>query len=486
MANVDYGQIRQERIWVTRESVFNTQKQPALRDAVILRGRATLPSVLTDRVPSEEIRETPDIDQLINRKKPPGEFELPFYAKTTSTRGRLPQWANLLLNIMGVEHIVLEILSFTNLETNNNTVTVTIAGVPTVLTEDVEWQAGASNAAAATSLATAINALAGVGASAVGAEVLVTRDAGTGEVQVASNAPLADLSLKEIRYKLATDILEKSLTITHLADNILHLYRGCHASAAVWEVSGSDEGTLRFTGWLGNEVFCGYHTLATTLPDGAGTSVIVTEDLRTLVGPNADDVVYIKIENEEMKVTSVDYTTKTLTVVRGQNGTSAVLHTAPLEVAPVFPASDPDNNDTIIPMTLGTFDFGGDVHRIAEAMIGNDEQLEPRIDEWGEPALTGYRRPLEGRIVSMEFTAYQRAALLEILATAERGITTAVTVTIGKAGFGPYITLNLPKYQLMRPEKAERGGEFARVFNGIGLASSTPGNDGLNVSVRAA
>jgi hypothetical protein len=314
---------------------------------------------------------------------------------------------------------------------------------------------------------------------------LVTRDEGTGEVQIATNAPAVDLLLKEIRYRLATDILEKSLTITHLADNILHHYRGCHASAAMWEVSGSDEGTLRFTGWLGNEVFCGYHTLQTTLPDGVGTSVVVTEDVRILVGPNADDVVFIRIDNEEMKVTAVDYVTKTLTVMRGQNGTSAVAHTAGAVISPVFPASDPDNNDTIIPMTLGSFIFAGDTHRIAEAVVTDDEQLEPRIDEWGEPALTGYRRPLEGRNVAMEFTAYQRATILELLSTAERGVTSVVTVTIGKAGFSPQIILSLPKYQLMRPEKAERGGEFARVFNGIGLASSTPGNDGLAVTVKA-
>ena len=486
MANVDYGQIRQERIWVTRETTFNTQKQPASRDAVILRGRATLPSVLTDRVPSEEIRETPDIDQLINRKKPPGEFELPFYAKSTSTRGKLPQWASLLLNVMGTEQIVLDVLDFADLDTNNNTVTVTIAGTPTVLTEEVEWNAATSNAATATSLASAINALSGVSAVAVGTEVLVTRDVGIGDVQISSNAPLVDLDLKEIRYKLATDILENSLTITHLADNILHHYRGCHVSMVSWVISGSDEGMIRFTGWLGNEVFVGYHTLQTTLPDGVGTAVVVAEDLRALVGPNADDVVYIRIDNEEMKVTANDYATKTFTVERGQNGTSAVSHTAGAVVSPVFPVSDPENNDTIVPMTLGSFVFAGDTHRIAEATISNDERLEPRIDEWAEPALTGYRRPLEGRNVAMEFTAYQRATILELLSSAERGITNVVTVTIGKAGFSPQIILSLPKYQLMRPEKAERGGEFARVFRGIGLASGTPGNDGLAVTVRAA
>jgi hypothetical protein len=486
MANSDYGQIRQEGVWVTRQTALGVQATAQSRDRVIVRGRVTLPSVLTERVPSEEIRETPDVDQMIARKKPPGEGEIPVYAKAPSTPGRLPQWAALALDVMGVEENVLEVLAFGAL--TGTTVTVTINGTPTVLTEGTEWTAATSNAATATSLATAIAAIAGVGATAVGAEVRVTRDDGTGEVALSTTAASTALALQEVRYRLATDILEKVLTITHRADNVVHVYRDCKTRRVAWEVSGTDEGTIRFGLLLGNEVFCGYHTLAAGVAaSGDPVTLTFAEVPRLLLGPLATDTLIVRIDSEEFRLIpgTEDYSAKTVQASRAQNGTTAAAHAIGAVVEPVTPANDPDANDTILPMTLGTFTVGGTEYRLAEATVSHDEQIEARIDEWGEAAPTGYRRSLEGRVITIEFTAYQRRAVLDLLALAERGITQPVTLTLGKPGVTPQIIVSLPQWQSDRPQKGERGGEFARTFRGMGLASSA-GNDGLAITVRAA
>lgn len=67
---------------------------------------------------------------------------------------------------LAISGMTLQVLDYVQLDTDNATVTVTINGVATVLTEEVEWNAATSNDATATSLAAAINALTGMTATA--------------------------------------------------------------------------------------------------------------------------------------------------------------------------------------------------------------------------------------------------------------------------------------------------------------------------------
>ena len=71
------------------------------------------------------------------------------------------------------------ILDFADIETENATVTVTVNGTASVLTEDAQYQAGASNNACATSLAAALEAVTGLTASASSAVVTVRTDPNT-------------------------------------------------------------------------------------------------------------------------------------------------------------------------------------------------------------------------------------------------------------------------------------------------------------------
>ena len=73
---------------------------------------------------------------------------------------------NALAADLAISGLTLTVLDFAQLDSDNATVTVTINGVVTVLTEEVEWNAATSNDATATSLAAAISALTGVTATA--------------------------------------------------------------------------------------------------------------------------------------------------------------------------------------------------------------------------------------------------------------------------------------------------------------------------------
>lgn len=75
---------------------------------------------------------------------------------------------------------------------DNDTVTVTVisnagASTATVLTEGTEWTAAASVATTCASLASAVNALAGVSATCTSPDVLVSLDATTGQVTLAES-----------------------------------------------------------------------------------------------------------------------------------------------------------------------------------------------------------------------------------------------------------------------------------------------------------
>jgi len=490
MSFSDYGQIVQEKVWASRESTFNSYKSPIDRDQITLRGPARIPSVLTTRVRSEEIRATPDTDQTIARKKEPAAFELRMYMKAPALPGYLPMCANLMRDTFGIETMLFTVLTFGGLTGKSLTVKIGDAA-PTVVTEGAGWTAATSNAATATSLASALDALAGISAIAVGAVVQVQRDLGTPDVSITHNALRTDLDHTGTEYTLKTAILEEGLTVTHLKDNVLSRFRGCKTGAVIAEISGTDEGNLRFTGLLGNEVFAGYHTLGANI-SGTGSpgdviTATMTEKLAFLLGPLVTDTVFVQIDSEQFEVMGVvDYTAKTVSLKRGANTTALAAHTTGAQVSPVFPGLDPDNNDSILPLVLGVFNVDGDNYRVATATITKNENINARLDEWGEAASTGYRRPVTGRDVTMQFVAYQRSSIVQLETLSERGTTVATLVTAGGQNRAPTIEISLPRCQFTRPEDSERGGEFAVTFNAEGLASSTPGNDGIKITFRPA
>ena len=67
----------------------------------------------------------------------------------------------------------------------------------------------------------------------------------------------------------------------------------------------------------------------------------------------------------------------------------------------------------------------------------------------------------------------------------EREKEAVLTVTIGSPSLNkPNLLISLPHFRIGKVEKEESGGEFTRSFPFQGLASATPGNDGMALTVQ--
>src|ERR1051325_2450656 len=132
----DYATTRQERLWVVDESPFNTLAQPGPHHQVILIPGTTLPPVLFAYTPSEERRPTPDIADLIQRKKTPSWWFMPVYAKFGSAQARPPSWSLMAEKAFGQMVITWTIVDHPLL--TGKTATVRIDGTDTAPTEGAE------------------------------------------------------------------------------------------------------------------------------------------------------------------------------------------------------------------------------------------------------------------------------------------------------------------------------------------------------------
>jgi hypothetical protein len=483
MALTDYAQKRAERIFVKPQSAVGVMALPGPRDAVKLRGGATLPATASDFVPSEEVRDTPDTDQLLKRKKPPAAFSLTTYAKVPTTPGVFPQWDALMANSYGGSSIGLTIGASPAFA--GDTLTITVDGVPTPLS--------LSSVTTAQSLADLINASAvstSVVATVSGSTVKIARKPGAGQITVATTATPAELAIGGIAYTLQTvpvDITERLLTIVHGTDNAVDYYRDCLVNNVVVNAVGTDEATLVFSGYLGNSTSMMQTKLgAGGIPahDAITPVAVPLVDMALQLGPTVEDVAWFRVGTEIFKALSFNPTTKIAQALGGQAGSTPAVAAADAEVFPYLPGPDPDANDHIIGLTLGAWTFDGTAYRVISVESNKDEGCEPRIDEAFESALTGYRRNLAGRDVSGTVLAYQRRSILALVPYAENEIVVPASLRLGPVA-GPRIVIDWPRYRLGRIEKGEQASEFSRSFTYMGLASGTPGNDGQSLTVFA-
>jgi len=111
-----------------------------------------------------------------------------FPGAATNTTG-----ANTILS-GGIGQRIFTLIDFGHVSLDESTVTITVNGVATVKTEDADWFSVTSNDSAATSLAVAINAIAGVSATASAAAVRIVPDVGTYSLTIAKSAADAGMT----------------------------------------------------------------------------------------------------------------------------------------------------------------------------------------------------------------------------------------------------------------------------------------------------
>lgn len=285
-----------------------------------------------------------------------------------------------------------------------------------------------------------------------------------------------------VTYALATDIEEvNSLSIWHYADNFLRGFRGCKPNVLTLTLAGTEEGRVEVSGFAGNEVFAGITTVAAAVlaTPATGEIAITVADARPYqVGPAAaTDRIKIKIDLEVFLLKSVDYATNILTVDRAQDGTSAAAHSIGAEVVPAIPGADPDPADYIAPVTLGAIVLGTTTVRGRSFTMVLDNKLAPRIDEFGQDTLTGYRRS-DRRTVTGALGAYARKQHQPLLSDLERELVEDAAITAGEAVAAgrALLTVNMDRLRLSNVERGEEDGEFTLEFTYQALESSA-GND---------
>jgi hypothetical protein len=103
VAQPDYAETTNERLWIANESTFNTLAYPAVTDEIIPLPGVDLPAAITERTPSVERNPSAGIRALIKRKKPPSAWTIPLYLKGSDTPGSAPSYGLLLKKGLGAE-----------------------------------------------------------------------------------------------------------------------------------------------------------------------------------------------------------------------------------------------------------------------------------------------------------------------------------------------------------------------------------------------
>jgi hypothetical protein len=336
------------------------------------------------------------------------------------------------------------------------------AGLPTSTANDI--LAAVNLSLAARTLVTVAVAAANDGSGVVAAVAQTNLATGAGTPQVV--------------YSLASAIEETSFSVWHWKDNEMSGFRGCLGNVLRTELNGSDEGRMTLTGFTGNEVFAGVGLLTASVADGVVTTFTVgtTNVRRFQVGPvAATDRIYLQIEDEVVQLTGHDYTAGTLTVVRAQLGTTGVAHANGTEIGPWVPGADQEPLDIISPIVLGSISFGG-VPFIGVSFTQEvNNQLEPRLDEYGQDTLTGYRRTRK-RTVTGEIRAYALQEWQSLKTNFERETVEDASIVAG-GGTTSRLTIDMDRLRMNALADDGGGPEFVRGWSYQALQTTTPGND---------
>jgi hypothetical protein len=500
----NYAKTRNELLWIVPETTFNVLAQADQQYAVIPVEGVALPQASPEFTESVERNPSAGVRALIKRKIRPAEWSLPFYAKTAAFAGDPPSYGELMRCGCGVETLP----SYATLETalagsnddlkytarlggtagNSIQVEYLVAGLNTALSVSasatkITVNVATDGAGAATSTAAQVRAAIRASAACMALIRSVefkTGNDGTGVVSALAAANLSGgTGSGLVTYALATDIDTLSVSIWHYTDNLMRGYRGGIVNVITLEGNGSDEGKITFAGISTYMVFAGVAKLEGAVTDVATSFVLEAGQARRFsVGPNpaATDFVYLQIENEVVKLTAVNYDTDTLTVARGQLGTTNVAHNDATELGPWKPAADTEPADIISPIVLGDITLDGtSTIGVAFSVIVNNN-IEPRLDEYAQVGATGFRRSRTRQVTGI-LRGYAHQEMQRLLSNLDREKAENITLTLGSTGTGR-LRIPIPVARFLEPPDVDGGGpEFQYEF--AYQAMEVAGNDEL-------
>ncbi len=509
-----YPKTRNERIWAVPETTFNVLAQLDQQYALIPLEGVSIPQASPEYTPSIERNPTAGVRHLIKRKIVPSQWSIPVYAKTAMQAGDQPSYGEFLKKGLGVETTSTYAFLETALAGANNDLRYTarpggtagnslqveylVAGLNTPLTvtataTKVTVNVATDGAGAATSTATAVRAAvrASVAAMAIMRSVeLAAGNDGTGIVTALAATNLAGgTGTAQVTYSLATDVDTLSLSIWHFTDNLMRALRGCVVNDVNLEGSGSDEPKFTFNGFGSYMIFAGVAKLEGAVTNVATAFVLEAGQARRfslgILSPSAaTDFIYLQIENEVVKLTAIDYTTDTLTVVRAQLGTTGAAHADAIELGPWVPPADTEPADIISPIVLGDIKLDGTSAIGVSFTVNINNNMEPRLDEYAQVQATGYRRS-GSRTVTGALRGYMYQgisgvrAFEDLLSNLDREKAENVEIHLGSTTTARARVL-IPVARFLEPPDVDGGGpEFQFEFPWQGLEVN--GNDELTI-----
>jgi hypothetical protein len=286
-----------------------------------------------------------------------------------------------------------------------------------------------------------------------------------------------------VTYTPATFIEESTFSLWQWMGNEMRHLRGCLINDVTVTLSGTTEGRISFAGLAGNESFAGVSKLSQA---AAISGNIFVSDARSFMafGATSGDTVGIRVEDEGMTLLRVvDYATGELEVTRAAFGTTAATHPLDAVVGPYEPGPDTKPAELVSSCMLGTVTIGGTPIRCIDVEVVLANALEARLDEYGEPVLTGYRRTGPRRITGT-FRTYTRQAHQALDSTLERNVEQNMVVTArgtGTAATEAIMTLTMIRTKIDSVAPASDGPEFVKTYAFSAL--ETNGNDELTLAV---
>lgn len=508
MAFPNYAKTRNEQVWVVPESVFNVLAQPDSPNQVIPIDGVAIAQASPEFTPSVERRPTAGVQALIKRKIRPADFSLPFYWKAATDAGDPPSYGELLRVGMGVETLPTYAFLETALAGANNDLRYTarpggtagnsyqveylVAGLNTPLSitataTKITVNVATDGAGAATSTASQVRAAVRAAATAmalVRSVELAAGNDGTGIVAALAATNLAGGSgTAQVTYALATDIDTLSFSLWHYTDNLMRGFRGCIVNVINGEGSGTDEPKLTFSGFVSYMVFAGVAKLEGSHASGATAFQLETGQARRFslgLSPTASDFVYLQIGTEIVKLTAINYATDQLTVVRAQLGTTAPgSHPDATELGPWKPNLTTEPADIIAPIVLGSIMSDG-VDTIGVSFVINlNNNMEARLDEYGQVAATGWRRT-GSRAVTGSLRQYIHQEGQRFLSNLDREKAENTIITLGSTGTAR-CRVNLPLLRMLEPPDFDGGGPEFQVEYPFQALEGVAGNDETTV-----
>ncbi len=259
-----------------------------------------------------------------------------------------------------------------------------------------------------------------------------------------------------------------SASLWRFLDGAAFAYPGCVGDSWELSVSGDQEARFRFTGLGGEEKFAASDVLSENI-NGQQTAIPVENPERFEAGHT------LCVEQELMKILSVDAQSSTLEVERAQGESQAASHEAGCAVTPYQP--DASTAGSPIAGICGMIELGGAVFEITEANLKCSEGLLMR-QAFGADRPVGFSYP-ERRRVSLSLGGYLTSETASRYGLVKNFDSVEVFIQAGNSA-GKALAIHVPRFEADIPEiTAEPGKEIPLTLSGLCL--ETEGDDEVSL-----